>query len=199
MREIFKKNLPNIPIFNGLSTEIPFENGFFQIVIAAQAFHWFANIESLREIHRVLKNQNECKYGKSGLALIWNIEDYNESAYMKELFDLYAKYDYKVPQYYKYEWRNVFDNVEESKNMFTGINLKFFKNHDIYLPLSHVWSRILSKSYIATENEQEIAKIKQKVEQIVEKYKSFHVKRPNENESCLQYPYVIQLAWFYTK
>lgn len=199
MRGIFKKNLPNIPIHDGLANNIPFDDGFFQIVIAAQAFHWFANIESLREINRVLKKQTDCKNGKSGLALIWNTEDYNASPYMKEIFDLCCKYDYKVPQYYKFEWKHVFENVTESKILFSEMNSKFFKNSEVYLPLSLIWPRIISKSYITTESELEIAKIKQKIEQIVDKYKSYLVKRPNEKELCLQYPYFMELVWFYTK
>ncbi len=37
-------------------------------VLSAQAFHWFANMDSLKEIHRVLKPQGH-------LGLVWNQRD----------------------------------------------------------------------------------------------------------------------------
>ncbi|KAL5396932.1 hypothetical protein PMIN02_002706 [Paraphaeosphaeria minitans] len=40
-------------------------------VVVAQAFHWFATIETLEEIKRVLKP------GGGGLGMIWNVDDFN--------------------------------------------------------------------------------------------------------------------------
>lgn len=45
-KELERKQLNKI-IKEGLSTAIPTENATVNAVIAAQAFHWFANLETL--------------------------------------------------------------------------------------------------------------------------------------------------------
>ncbi|KAL3686898.1 hypothetical protein R1sor_013207 [Riccia sorocarpa] len=55
MRETFAAILPDIPILDGTASSIPPESASQDVVIVAQTFHWFAQIETLREIHRVLK------------------------------------------------------------------------------------------------------------------------------------------------
>ncbi len=198
MRKAFSQNLPNIQIFDAAASSIPFDDGFFQVVCVAQAFHWFANIESLREIHRIIKPQSSCKYGKSGLLLIWNMEDRDEEPYIGELRDLYEKYDAGAPQYRKNEWKNVFE-TKEGKSLFSDVNSRFIKNKDIYLPLSHIWSRVLSKSYVASLDDAEKMILKRKVEDVIEKYKEFHVRKPGYDELCLHYPYYSEVAWCFNK
>lgn len=55
MRKKCLENLPDVRCFEGTSTHIPVADASYDAVVVAQAFHWFANIESLKEIHRVLK------------------------------------------------------------------------------------------------------------------------------------------------
>lgn len=55
MRKKCLENLPQVRCFEGTSTHIPVDDQTYDVVVVAQAFHWFANIESLKEIHRVLK------------------------------------------------------------------------------------------------------------------------------------------------
>jgi hypothetical protein len=195
MREIFKQNFKNIPIYDGLSTKIPFEDNFFQIVFIAQAFHWFSNIESLTEILRVLKPQSHCENGKSGLVMLFNIEDCKHETYMQDLFDLWSKYDKVIPSvYYKLDWKKIFE-TNEAKTLFSEINLKYHENKELYLPIQHVWNRILSKSFIATLDETVRISVKKEVESMVEKNKNLHVYREDLKQVCLQYPYVTLSAW----
>lgn len=66
--ELVKKNLRSVKVLEGDAAHMPIENGWGDALIAAQAFHWFATEESLREIHRVLKPG-------AAFGVIWNIED----------------------------------------------------------------------------------------------------------------------------
>ncbi|KAF2876109.1 S-adenosyl-L-methionine-dependent methyltransferase [Massariosphaeria phaeospora] len=66
--QLARKSLANVTVTDGLSTSIPAENDSVDAVFAAQAFHWFANEASLKEIHRVLEPNGV-------LGLIWNAED----------------------------------------------------------------------------------------------------------------------------
>eukprot|EP00041_Stephanoeca_diplocostata_P034396 m.1171228 g.1171228 ORF g.1171228 m.1171228 type:complete len:269 (-) comp24514_c0_seq1:4014-4820(-) len=59
------------PVFNlnGSGSQIPLPTASVDLVVIAQAFHWFASRESMEEIARVLKR------GTGQLALIWNTRD----------------------------------------------------------------------------------------------------------------------------
>lgn len=59
---------------------LPFRSGTFDVVVAAQAYHWFDASVALPEIARVLRDGGE-------LALIWNIRDENVP-WVRELAEL---------------------------------------------------------------------------------------------------------------
>ena len=198
MRNGFKKNLPDIQILDGTASSIPFQDGFFQVVFVAQAFHWFSNIESLREIHRVIKPQSKCKFGKSGLLLIWNMEDREAEPYIGELRDLYEKYDFAAPQYRKNEWQNVF-RTNEGNALFSDLDTRFIKNSKIYLPISYIWLRVLSKSYVASLDESEKLILKKRVEDVIENYKNHQIQLPEYDEMCLHFPYYTEITWCFNK
>jgi SAM-dependent methyltransferase len=200
MQKVFKQNVPTVPIQYGLSTNIPFEDEFFQVVFIAQAFHWFANIESLREIKRVIKPQSQCKYGKSGMVLIWNVEDAEKEPYILEIRNEFDKYSTCVPQYYKKQWRNVFDEFsDEISEYFSDLQTKVFTHGDIYLPLSFIWQRLTSLSFISVLSLIELEKFKEKVYGIFEKYKDCQKYMEEFNEMCLHYPHYTELTWCYKK
>lgn len=196
MRKTFNETLPNIPIFNGLSTSIPFLDNKFQVVFVAQAFHWFSNKESLQEIYRVL-NKKRAKTNKVGLGLVWNMEDRDEEPLIGELRDLYEKYDEGIPQYRKNKWKLAF---EECDNLFNkNLNTKIFKN-STYLPVDFIWSRILSKSYIAILPSNEKEALKVNVDLILKKYEMNFIKLPQfNNKLCAHFPYYTEFTWTYIK
>lgn len=90
--EMVKKGIRNVEVMDGYAAAMPVENGWGDAAFAAQAFHWlvghvantpslldeiadhemnperFATLESLREIHRVLKPG-------AGFGMIWNVEE----------------------------------------------------------------------------------------------------------------------------
>ena len=69
MRAQFAKRFPNVLVHEDDAQNMKsIANATFDAVFIAQAFHWFANIEALRELRRVLKPNGT-------LVLIWNIED----------------------------------------------------------------------------------------------------------------------------
>ena len=186
MSKQFRKIMPNwVPILSGTSTKLPFEDNSFDVVTIAQAFHWFSNIESLREIRRILKKNGT-------LFLIWNLED-SSVEWIQRLRDEYEVYDKDVPQYRKGLWKKVFFNEniennsennnnedenkikcdkklinsnEETKKLFGDLNENFFKwSSESNIDL--VWERILSKSYISCLTSDEQNNVKERIEKIV--------------------------------
>ncbi|MBE9126100.1 MULTISPECIES: class I SAM-dependent methyltransferase [unclassified Coleofasciculus] len=68
MRRQFSSLLPGIEIMFGTAESIPLASASVDVVLVAQAFHWFQGKSSLQEIHRVLKPGG-------WLGLIWNVRD----------------------------------------------------------------------------------------------------------------------------
>lgn len=56
MRAKFAENFPHIPCVDGTAASLPFPDGHFDAVFIGQAFHWFADEVSLKEIARCLKS-----------------------------------------------------------------------------------------------------------------------------------------------
>jgi ubiquinone/menaquinone biosynthesis C-methylase UbiE len=54
MREVLHRSLPSIEVFDGIAEEIPLATGSVDVVVVAQAFHWFDPEPALSEISRVL-------------------------------------------------------------------------------------------------------------------------------------------------
>ncbi|KAL9080073.1 MAG: hypothetical protein Q9157_001096 [Trypethelium eluteriae] len=115
MRQVLQaKHLKNVEVKEGMANQIPVDDHTVDAVIVAQAFHWFANVESLREFHRVLKPHG-------ALGLVWNIEDYNAArshvaatSWEAELQDLTWSFDDGAPRYRHEKWKEVFDKQLKS-------------------------------------------------------------------------------------
>ncbi|KAF7527485.1 hypothetical protein G7054_g10460 [Neopestalotiopsis clavispora] len=69
-QKLAEKDLPAVEVINGSASKMSVEDEWGDACIAAQAFHWFATPEAMREIHRVLKPG-------AVFGMIWNIDNYN--------------------------------------------------------------------------------------------------------------------------
>jgi ubiquinone/menaquinone biosynthesis C-methylase UbiE len=81
MRDQMRASLPNVTVLNGTSWSLPIESSSQDAIILAQCFHWFDDITSLQEMHRVLKPDGH-------LFMIWNTEARDRSEWIAKL----AKY-----------------------------------------------------------------------------------------------------------
>jgi ubiquinone/menaquinone biosynthesis C-methylase UbiE len=68
MLAILEKNLPDVRVSQAPAEEIPAGDASYDVVVSAQAFHWFAHDRALPEIARVLKPRGR-------LSLVWNQRD----------------------------------------------------------------------------------------------------------------------------
>ncbi|TKX25322.1 methyltransferase domain-containing protein 11 [Elsinoe australis] len=153
-----KKQLPGVEVLKGLSTEMPLPDGSADAVIAAQAFHWFSNFESLKEINRVLQ-----PHGAFGM--IWNIEDYNApkthnaaTAWEGVMQEFICGLDDGSPRYRHEQWRKVFDQqLESNPLLLTSSSEQLFAlplgNHEerweVVLPKDKIWDRLNTLSQIS--------------------------------------------------
>lgn len=113
--ELEKKKLENVIVRKGTAEnleDIPDQSQ--QAVVVAQAFHWMSNMETLKEIHRVLKPT-------SVLGLIWNIEDYNapkewdiHQGWETTMRDVMWSLEDGHPRFRDMQWKKVFDEQGSS-------------------------------------------------------------------------------------
>jgi SAM-dependent methyltransferase len=68
MRDRLVASLPDIEVHDGTAEALPFDDGSFDAVTVAQAFHWFDAPVALAEARRVLRNEGH-------LFLVWNTRD----------------------------------------------------------------------------------------------------------------------------
>jgi SAM-dependent methyltransferase len=62
---------PPVSVVGAVAQSLPLGDGTVDAVTVAQAFHWFATVETLAEIHRVIRPGG-------GLGLIWNHRDQSD-------------------------------------------------------------------------------------------------------------------------
>ncbi|ENV38032.1 hypothetical protein F959_00789 [Acinetobacter venetianus RAG-1 = CIP 110063] len=146
---------PLVESVQAFSHQLPFSSTSIDAVICAQSFHWFANIETLTEIHRVLKPAGQ-------LGLVWNQRDTNVN-WVKALADEIAPLEGDTPRYHSEQWKKVF----EQQTLFKLIKLNTFQLLHHGTVEQVVSNRLLSTSFIAAMPEIEQQRLKAKFEQIV--------------------------------
>lgn len=160
MVESFHKNFPSIEILQAPASDVPLTDGFADAIFVAQAFHWFASLESLKEFHRLLKPEGM-------LCLVWNYEDFDalsKESWQYQTVKLFHSFDKDVPQYNHMEWPKVFENQPF-----------FSKPHDLKFPYDKViptkefyWNYWKSRSYITALNQDDLMKVHERFLQILD-------------------------------
>ncbi|CAG8955312.1 hypothetical protein HYFRA_00011294 [Hymenoscyphus fraxineus] len=171
--ELEKKGLEGVSVRKGSAESIEVEEDWADGVVVGQAFHWFANRDALREIHRVLKPGG-------ALGLIWNVEDYNaptswkpRSKWAQKLKDIIRTLKDGHPRFRDLEWQMVFDSQTETsplqalKDTFTHNTPDFslpLGSEDVewivYLKDEDLWARFHSLSQVANLKGEKLDEVK---------------------------------------
>ncbi|EGC40512.1 hypothetical protein DICPUDRAFT_146676 [Dictyostelium purpureum] len=138
-------------VIEGLATSIPVPDNSVDLLTTAQAFHWFSNIETIKEISRVLKPNGK-------LILVWNSNKEDNPEY-NQIISLYRDKRFRAeesPSFYSGEWMKVFDEIKESpelkKFIDPNLDLKTFK-HNHYTNYEKALGHALSISFISLLDE----------------------------------------------
>ena len=97
MRAVFARELPSVPLVDATAEALPVRSGAVRAVVAAQAFHWFRQPETLDEIARVLAPGG-------ALGLVWNVRD-ESVPWMASLSRTIERYTRGVPRTRDGAWR----------------------------------------------------------------------------------------------
>jgi len=178
MLEQLKIVHPDVHTLQAKSDQIPLAPNSIDAVLCAQSFHWFANHETLHEIHRILKPQGH-------LGLIWNQRDESVS-WVKALADLLVLLEGDTPRYQSGQWKKVF----ETQQLFQLETSKTFIQQQTGTVENVVSKRLLSTSFIAALPKNEQLKLKQQFEHIVFEHTA---KQPQDE---INFPYITYVYHF---
>ncbi len=150
-----KMALPKVETCPASAEQIPLSDSSVDYVVCAQAFHWFANTQTLQEVHRVLKPGGT-------FALIWNSRDQN-TPWVETLSQIMRPYGGDAPRHDSGEWKRLFPAPE-----FTPLSTQSFP-HSHTGPVEEViYNRVLSTSFIAALEETQQAEVTAKVKALIE-------------------------------
>jgi len=181
MREVFSKTVSDeqgrVLITEGTFQETHIEDGWADVVIVAQAFHWCPDFGAAsKEFGRILKPGGV-------LALIWNLEDRDAAKWVAQARDRIEQYEQGSPQFRLGLWRQAFDTAEFQKVF--ELPQEQTWNYPLPASLDIVVDRALSKSYMTILADDEKAKVREDLTAIVNRGED----KVWINESIFEYPY----------
>jgi SAM-dependent methyltransferase len=115
---------------------MPLADASVDAVACAQAFHWFASPEALREIGRVLKPGGR-------LGLIWNVRDESVD-WVAAITRIMAPYEGDTPRFHSGAWRRLFPN-----ELFSELSETTVPHQHVGSAQAVIFDRVLSVSFIA--------------------------------------------------
>lgn len=171
MREALVGILPDVIALPGTAESIPLADACVQVVTCAQAFHWFANIDAVREMHRVLQPGGR-------LGLIWNVRD-NQVDWVAELSAIMAPYETGTPRHHLGRWQDAL-TAERLFHLPPTVSFRHFHEGP---PETVIVDRTLSVSFIAALPEPEKAVVAARVRDLVQKHPALR------GQATVRYPY----------
>lgn len=138
MREAAERLLATYSAFrsvNGTAQSTTLEKESVDLILAAQAFHWFAGAETRQEFSRILK--------PGGLiALLWNVRQVDTTPFLRDFEALLLEYgtDYDTVRH------ETIDSRALSGFFLSGYTLHTFPNRQVF-DYQSLKGRLLSSSY----------------------------------------------------
>ena len=137
MRQVLRAQVPQAEVLAGSGEAIPLPSATADVIVVAQAFHWFANREALSEIARVLKTDGT-------LILVWNVKDPRDPL-MRRIDEILAPHRLGSPGHDSTPWRDV---LEAEDSPFVVASHETFSFEEP-MTVGGLKNRTLSASYIA--------------------------------------------------
>jgi ubiquinone/menaquinone biosynthesis C-methylase UbiE len=176
MRAIFVSALPGVECLVGNAEKIPASESTFDVIVSAQAFHWFDAKAALLEMNRVLKPN-----GKVGL--VWNLRD-DSIDWVSKLSEILSARSTTVPRYGTYQWKRVFDQSQ----VFTPLEKRSFKYRQKGTKET-VMDLVRSRSYVGSLRDEDRKTVLGRVGELLENHPQ--TKRKEE----INIPYVTDVYW----
>jgi SAM-dependent methyltransferase len=161
MREAAVEFLKDFPAFtpvNGSSEATTLPDNSVDMVVAAQAFHWFDPEKTKLEFQRILRSGGH-------VVLMWNERQLDTTPFLIEYEELLVKYstDYTVVRHDKFD-ATVLDEYFDQ-----GVQAATFPNVQIF-DFEGLKGRMLSASYMPSETDEEFGALVAELQTIFAKH-----------------------------
>jgi ubiquinone/menaquinone biosynthesis C-methylase UbiE len=170
MLEQLVRQYPQIGAKSGSAQHIPLDDASVDAVVCAQAFHWFATPEAVREIHRVLKPGG-------AFGLIWNVRD-DRVPWVAELGRIMKAFEGNTPRFSSQKWRSVFP-----ADGFSPLRETQFSHRHTGPPEKVIIDRIFSVSFMAALPPAQRAVVTSQLENVIAAYPEL------EGKTQVTFPY----------
>lgn len=174
----------NVKVDTALGNAIPCDDNSLNAVIAAQAFHWMATEDTLKEVHRVLLPY-------SPLVMIWNSYDYTYD-WLRQIDAqvLTPAYGDSVPRQQNGKWEACF-HTKTGQSLFSMVHK--WQGQNVHVgDAETVVNRILSTSVIVEKSAPERAEVEKVVRNILDTHPELADARRTKR---FEIPYITELAW----
>jgi SAM-dependent methyltransferase len=174
MRERLARSVPGVAVLDGTAERTGLDDQSVDVVLVAQAFHWFDAPAAIAEIHRV---------ARVGLGVLWNAWD--ESArWVARMQGLVHAHSGGAPRHDTSTWR---DDLAAS-GLFTPLQERVIR-HMVAGDSDALLTRVASTSYIAALSAGERALVLEGVAAILED------EHPAGPDGRLEMPYLTHVTW----
>lgn len=161
MTAAFAEQLPHIPVHTAAATELPFDDGQFDLLTAATAFHWFCDDASVRSLYRLLK-PSAC-FAVVGYDVTvghdWTVP-------MQQLLDSHYPADVPYPRHG--HWRRALDRAEEERLFEPVVHRVYREAAVMRTDRAGLVNRFLSSSRIAALVDGERARVTEQFNAIID-------------------------------
>lgn len=160
--EVYLLNYPNFKSINATAENTTLLNSSIDLIVSAQAFHWFNHDKAKIEFKRILKPE-------SYVALIWNERKTDGSAFLEEFEGFIEQFGENYIKSKQYSMGNA------AKLLF-GINKYNVKKFNNFQNLDYdgLRGRFLSCSYAPCPSNQNYNSMLKSLKDVYEKYSSQH-------------------------
>lgn len=146
-----------VQVLEGSAEAIPLADASVDVVVCAQAFHWFANARALAEIRRVLRPGGR-------LGLVWNVRDESVD-WVARLTAIMAPHEGDAPRFYKGDWKRVFP-----AEGFGPLSRQSLPYAHVGPPQQVIVDRVMSVSFIASLPEPEQARVRARLHDLIDQH-----------------------------
>ncbi|KAL0570249.1 hypothetical protein V5O48_011711 [Marasmius crinis-equi] len=181
MRDVFSQTVKDdrVSVHEGTFDTTGVEDGWADIVIIAQAFHWCPDFDrASAEFARILKPNGV-------VAFIWNLEDRDAAGWVAQLRNRIEQHEKGSPQFRLGLWRKAFDTTSYQ----ASFDPPEEKTWAYTLPgtAELATERACSKSYIAVLSDEERAKLVEDLQEILKEGRDREW--IDEEKKIFKYPY----------